>query len=288
MRGIAPRSRPISAAGGAAPVPPDAFEMAWSRLLPSIRSRRVAARGSRSGCGIDAIVRAGKRAATIGRWDCCCWSTSTASSIAARIRSRASPPCWPTARPRGDDVVYVTNNSMHYRADYQTRLAAMGAPVSPDTVVSSARATAAYLRDHDPEIRRVLVLGAGGLERELRDVGYDVVTAGTAATRMSQEGIDGFAAAGQPDAVVVGLDPNLTYAAARGRRRQHPRRRAFHRHEPRPGLPDGARPAAGRRFHRHRARGGDRRRAGLDRQAGAVPARGGRARGRSRGGARRS
>ncbi|MFL5673327.1 MAG: hypothetical protein ACJ77C_14665, partial [Chloroflexota bacterium] len=62
---------------------------------------------------------------------------------------------------RGDDVVYVTNNSMHYRADYQTRLAAMGAPVSPDTVVSSARATAAYLREHDPAIQRVLVLGAG-------------------------------------------------------------------------------------------------------------------------------
>jgi nucleoside-diphosphate-sugar epimerase len=50
---------------------------------------------------------------------------------------------------RGDDVVYVTNNSMHYRADYQTRLAAMGAPVTPDTVVSSARATAAYLKEHD-------------------------------------------------------------------------------------------------------------------------------------------
>ncbi len=112
---------------------------------------------------------------------------------------------------RGDDVVYVTNNSMHYRADYQTRLAAMGAPVTPDTVVSSARATAAYLRDHDPGIRRVLVLGGSGLERELRDVGYDVVTAGSAATRMSQEGIGGFAAAGEPDAVVVGLDPNLTY-----------------------------------------------------------------------------
>ncbi|MEO8571581.1 MAG: HAD-IIA family hydrolase [Chloroflexota bacterium] len=112
---------------------------------------------------------------------------------------------------RGDDIVYVTNNSMHYRADYQTRLAAMGCPVSPGTVVSSARATAAYLREHDPEIQRVLVLGAGGLERELRDEGFDVVTAGTAATRLSQEGIDGFAAAGNPDAVVVGLDPNLTY-----------------------------------------------------------------------------
>ena len=113
---------------------------------------------------------------------------------------------------RGDDVVYVTNNSMHYRADYQTRLAAMGCPVSPDTVVSSARATALYLRDHDPAIRRVLVLGGSGLERELRDAGYDVVTSGAAATRMSQEPIDGFAAAGNPDAVVVGLDPNLTYA----------------------------------------------------------------------------
>jgi 4-nitrophenyl phosphatase len=113
---------------------------------------------------------------------------------------------------RGDDVVYVTNNSMHYRADYQTRLAAMGAPVAPHTVVSSARATASYLREHDPAIRRVLVLGAGGLERELRDVGFDVVTAGAAATRMNQEAIDGYAAAGQPDAVVVGLDPNLTYA----------------------------------------------------------------------------
>ncbi|HEX5147896.1 MAG TPA: HAD family hydrolase, partial [Candidatus Limnocylindrales bacterium] len=74
---------------------------------------------------------------------------------------------------RGDVVVYVTNNSMHYRADYQTRLASMGAPVSPDTVVSSARATALYLREHDPAIRRVLVLGGGGLERELRDEGYD-------------------------------------------------------------------------------------------------------------------
>jgi 4-nitrophenyl phosphatase len=112
---------------------------------------------------------------------------------------------------RGDDVVYVTNNSMHYRGDYVTRLAGMGAPVSADTVVSSSRATAAYLREHDPAIRRVLVVGASGLDRELREAGYDVVMAGAAATRMSQEGIDGVAAAGNPDAVVVGLDPTLTY-----------------------------------------------------------------------------
>lgn len=111
----------------------------------------------------------------------------------------------------GDAIVYVTNNSMHYRADYVTRLGAMGAPVTPGQVVSSARATALYLVNHEPTVRRVLVLGASGLERELRDVGLDVVTAGHAATRMHQEGIDGVAAAGAPDAVVSGLDPNLTY-----------------------------------------------------------------------------
>jgi HAD superfamily hydrolase (TIGR01450 family) len=112
---------------------------------------------------------------------------------------------------RGDDVVYVTNNSMHYRAEYVTRLAAMGAPITADTVVSSARATALHIVNHETGVRRVLVVGAGGLERELRDVGLEVVTAGHAATRMHQEGIDGWAAAGAPDAVVTGLDPNLTY-----------------------------------------------------------------------------
>ncbi|HEY7590780.1 MAG TPA: HAD-IIA family hydrolase [Candidatus Limnocylindrales bacterium] len=111
---------------------------------------------------------------------------------------------------KGDDVVYVTNNSMHYRADYVTRLGAMGAPVDPDRIVSSARATALYLRDQ-PGVRRVLVFGAGGLEREMRDVGLDIVTAAHAATRATQEGIDGFEAAGRPDAVVCGLDPQLTY-----------------------------------------------------------------------------
>jgi HAD superfamily hydrolase (TIGR01450 family) len=128
--------------------------------------------------------------------------TDPVPGVAAVLADRAA---------MGDDVVYVTNNSMHYRADYVTRLAAMGAPITPDTVVSSARATALHLAHHEPGVRRVLVVGASGLERELRDVGLDVVTAGHAATRMHQEGIDGWTAAGAPDAVVTGLDPNLTY-----------------------------------------------------------------------------
>ena len=111
----------------------------------------------------------------------------------------------------GDEVVYVTNNAMHYHAEYAARLAGHGAPAGPGRVVTSASAAAMYVRDVLPGVRRVLVVGASGLERELREAGLDVVTAAHAATRMSQEGIDGWAAAGEPDAVVVGLDPQLTY-----------------------------------------------------------------------------
>jgi HAD superfamily hydrolase (TIGR01450 family) len=111
----------------------------------------------------------------------------------------------------GDAVVYVTNNSMHYRADYVRRLADLGAPVSPDRIVSAPRATALYLREHEPNVHRVLTVGASGLDRELRDVGLDVVNASTAAERMAKEGIDGVGAAGKPDAVVAGVDPQFTY-----------------------------------------------------------------------------
>ena len=111
----------------------------------------------------------------------------------------------------GDDVVYVTNNSMWYRADYVERLARMGAPVSADRVVSSPRATALYLREIEPGLERVLALGSDGLRRELVDVGFQVVMAGAAADRVTREGIDRFEASGRPQAVVVGLDPELSW-----------------------------------------------------------------------------
>jgi HAD superfamily hydrolase (TIGR01450 family) len=111
----------------------------------------------------------------------------------------------------GDEVVYVTNNAMHYHADYLPRLAGHGAPVGPDRVVTSARASALWIREHLPAVRTVLSVGARGLGRELREAGLTVVTAAHAAARMDREGIDGWDAAGHPDAVVVGLDPRLTY-----------------------------------------------------------------------------
>jgi 4-nitrophenyl phosphatase len=122
--------------------------------------------------------------------------------IAALLAERAAA---------GDDVVYVTNNSMHYRADYVTRLSAMGAPVTADRVISAPRATALYIVEREPGIRRVLTIGASGLDRELRDVGLEVIPAAHVAERMAKEGLDGWAAAGHPEAVVAGLDPQLTY-----------------------------------------------------------------------------
>ncbi|MEA2536093.1 MAG: hypothetical protein QOF11_327 [Chloroflexota bacterium] len=112
---------------------------------------------------------------------------------------------------RGDEIVYVTNNSMHYRADYVDRLAAMGAPVAADRVVSSPRATALWLAEQEPRPKRVLAFGGSGLVRELEDCGFEVVTAAEAALRAQNEKLDGFEAAGRPDAVVVGLDPEVTY-----------------------------------------------------------------------------
>lgn len=128
--------------------------------------------------------------------------TDPVPGIAALLAERAAT---------GDDIVYVTNNSMHYRADYVTRLSALGAPVSADRVVSAPRATALHIAEREPGIRRVLTVGASGLDRELRDVGLDVVAAAHVAERMAREGLDGWTAAGHPDAVVAGLDPQLTY-----------------------------------------------------------------------------
>src|SRR3974390_1060808 len=76
-----------------------------------------------------------------------------------------------------DDVVDGTNNSMLYRADYVTRLAGMGAPVSADRIVSSARATALYLAERQPKVRTALVLGGTGLRHELTDVGIEPIAA---------------------------------------------------------------------------------------------------------------
>jgi 4-nitrophenyl phosphatase len=112
----------------------------------------------------------------------------------------------------GDDVVYVTNSSIWHHTDFVARLANMGAPVSPERIVSGARATALYLSEQSPRPVRTLVLGAPGLVRELRDLDLEVVLAAEAAERWATNGRDMAAATQGVDTVVVGLDVEFSYA----------------------------------------------------------------------------
>jgi phosphoglycolate/pyridoxal phosphate phosphatase family enzyme len=111
---------------------------------------------------------------------------------------------------RGDTVVYVTNNSLHHRAAYVPRLRALGAPVTIEHVVTSARATALYVAGLAPRVERVLVVGSDGLVAELREVGLAVVTAGEAGPAY-RSGAAAMDAAGGPGAVVAGLDRSIDY-----------------------------------------------------------------------------
>jgi HAD superfamily hydrolase (TIGR01450 family) len=75
----------------------------------------------------------------------------------------------------------------------------MGAPVTPDNVVTAARATALALADRPNPLRRTMVFGGLGLARELRD-------ARLATVAVTERGL-----ASQPDALVVGVDFALTH-----------------------------------------------------------------------------
>jgi 4-nitrophenyl phosphatase len=104
-------------------------------------------------------------------------------------------------------VRFATNNSTATRDEYVARLAAMGIPTARDEVVTSTSATVEHLSRHLPEVRSVLALGESGLARELRDAGYQVTTAEEA----SAEGYEGQDLEDTFDAVVCGLDREVTF-----------------------------------------------------------------------------
>ncbi len=112
----------------------------------------------------------------------------------------------------GDDIVYVTNSSIWYHGDFVARLASMGAPASPDRIVSAARGAALYLSEQSPRPSLTLVVGTAGLIRELSDVGLEILMAADAAERWTASGRDTAAATSGVDSVVVGIDMDFDYA----------------------------------------------------------------------------
>lgn len=89
---------------------------------------------------------------------------------------------------------FLTNNCSKSRAEYVRHLDAIGIDTSPDSIQTSAHATAHFLTSALPEARRLFVLGTAGLFDDFRLAGFEIVEE-------------------EPDAVVVGFDTALTYDA---------------------------------------------------------------------------
>jgi 4-nitrophenyl phosphatase len=79
------------------------------------------------------------------------------------------------ARDRGLCVRFLTNNSTLTRDDYSNRLDKFGIPTPPDHVMTSAYATAAYLKACGEPGAKILVVGEGGLRAEIAAVGFEIV-----------------------------------------------------------------------------------------------------------------
>jgi 4-nitrophenyl phosphatase len=88
--------------------------------------------------------------------------------------------------------VLATNNSTQTVGAYVDRINGLGYRVTPANVVTSAVATAEYVRATFPNGVRVHILGETGLLEAMREAGYESV-------------------ATDADVVVVGMDRGLTY-----------------------------------------------------------------------------
>lgn len=78
---------------------------------------------------------------------------------------------------RGLLLRFVTNNSTRHRSEIAERLAGLGLPVTAELVLTSAAATARWLRSELGPGARVLVVGEAGLVRELCEAGLDAAHA---------------------------------------------------------------------------------------------------------------
>jgi len=76
------------------------------------------------------------------------------------------------ARRRGMAFLLVTNNSTASPELVAERLGAMGIPVSPSEILTSAQAAAAYVRAHASPGARVAIVGEDGLRQAVNAEGF--------------------------------------------------------------------------------------------------------------------
>jgi len=105
-------------------------------------------------------------------------------------------------RQMGKRPLFATNNSSRAPEYFAQRLQAMNINAAPEDVVTSATATAFYVRSHWPRAR-VFVVGEEGVQTLLREAGAQVVTIEDAHETQSV------------DLVVAGIDRSFTYEKLR-------------------------------------------------------------------------
>ncbi|MEO6434206.1 MAG: HAD-IIA family hydrolase, partial [Tepidisphaeraceae bacterium] len=104
-----------------------------------------------------------------------------------------------TLRQLGIGRTFFTNNSSRSTKQYVRKLNDLGIEADESDLLTSTHCTIEYLRQEQPEVRRVYVLGTPALREEFVENGF-VDT---------REEVNG--GGDEPDAVVVGFDTTLTY-----------------------------------------------------------------------------
>ena len=96
---------------------------------------------------------------------------------------------------RSIPFILATNNASKTPTQYQQKLASFGVAITPEHVLTSSLATAAYLQNEYDNGGRVYVVGGDGLRQAMLEAGFTVLDD-----------------ASQPaEAVVAGIDFTLTY-----------------------------------------------------------------------------
>ena len=132
-------------------------------------------------------------------------------------------------RRRELPFLLLTNNSIYTRRDLAARLRTSGLDVPEESIWTSALATAGFLADQRPGGSAFVIGESGPDDRAARHRLHD----DRARARLRR----------------AGRDAHLLVRAHHERDPADPRRRALHRHQPRPDRAERAGPAAG-----HRAR----------------------------------
>ncbi|MFH0946333.1 MAG: HAD-IIA family hydrolase [Planctomycetota bacterium] len=94
-------------------------------------------------------------------------------------------------------TTFITNNSSRSVEQYQQHLRGMGIDAARDQIYTSGLATIAYLKQERADLKRLFIVGTSGLMQEFRAAGFEIV---------SEDAAD------EPDAVIVGYDPELDFA----------------------------------------------------------------------------